>query len=52
MKNHSVHEGTVAAGLGSTDVMMQDSDRAEKIKPPGRTRLSLSLSLSLFHLTS
>ena len=47
MKNHSVHEGTVPAGLGSTDVMMQDSDEEpKKIKPPGRTYLSLSLSLS------
>lgn len=52
MKNHSVHEGTVPAGLGSTDVMMQDSDAEPKqIKPPGRTYLSLYLSISLSYLT-
>ena len=59
-KNHSVHEGTVPAGLsslgstdlGSTDVMMQDSDAEPKqIKPPGRMYLSLSIYLSLFHIS-
>ena len=39
--------------LGSTDVMMQDSDAEPKqIKPPGRTySLSLYLSISLSYLT-
>ena len=61
-KKHSVHEGTVPAGLsslgstdlGSTDVMMQDSDAEPKqIKPPGRTYLSLSIYLSFIsHLST
>ena len=52
-KNNSVHEGTMPGGLsslGSTDVTMQDSDAEPKqIKPPGRTYLSLSLSI--FHIS-
>ena len=51
-KNHSVHEGTVPADLGSTDVMMQDFDEEPKKSNRRDVRTSLSLSLSLSCNTS